>query len=76
MDRLCRRIKAGHAFGLRRQNRVIEYAAVMKLGIPSAQAHLQANFPDGIPLDTAFVGPELVQQLDAAVEEAISAEQW
>jgi len=25
---------------------------------------------------TAFVGPELVQQLDAAVEEALSAEHW
>jgi len=55
---------------------VIEYAAVAKLGIPTAQAHLQANFPDGVPLSTAFVGPELVQQLDAAVEEALSAEHW
>ena len=55
---------------------MIEYAAVTKLGIPSAQAYLQANFPDGIALETAFVGPELVQQLDAAVEEALSAEQW
>ncbi len=55
---------------------MIEYAAVAKLGIPTAQAHLQANFPDGVPLSTAFVGPELVQQLDAAVEEALSAEHW
>jgi len=32
---------------------VIEYAAVAKLGIPSAQAHLQAAFPDGVPLRQA-----------------------
>ena len=55
---------------------MIEYTAVAKLGIPSAQAHLQAAFPDGIALETAFVAPELVQHLDGAVEEALGAEHW
>ena len=59
-----------------RQNRVIEYAAVAKLGIPSARAHLQASFPDGVPLDTVFVGPELLQQVDAAAEEAVTSGSW
>lgn len=59
-----------------RQNRVIEYSKVAKLGIPSARAHLAAAFPDGVPLETVFVGPELLQQADAAAEEAVASGTW
>lgn len=59
-----------------RQNRVIEYSKVAKLGIPSVRAHLGAAFPDGVPLETVFVGPELLQQADAAAEEAVASASW
>ena len=60
----------------RRQNRVIEYSKVIKLGIPSARSHLTAAFPDGIPLETVFVGLELMQQADAIAEEALASGSW
>ena len=46
------------------------YDAVAKLGIASAKQHLQATFPDGIALETAFVSPAVVHQLMAAAEDA------
>ena len=47
-----------------------------KLGVTNARVHLDSLFPEGIPLQTAFVAPLLIQQLDAAVEEALDSNSW
>ena len=52
------------------------YDTVAKLGIASAKQHLQATFPDGIALETAFVSPAVVHQLDAAAEDAVASSSW
>jgi hypothetical protein len=52
------------------------YDTVSKLGVNNARAHLEGLFPEGIPLQTAFVAPTLIQQLDAAVEEALESNSW
>lgn len=55
---------------------MIEYETAKQLGVGSARAYLEATFPDGIALDTVFVGPELLHQLDASAEEAIATASW
>ena len=47
-----------------------------KLGVTNTRVHLESLFPEGIPLQTAFVAPLLIQQLDAAVEEALDSNSW
>lgn len=59
-----------------RQNRVMEYTAVSRMGHSNPQAHLQAAFPDGVALQHCFVGSEFIAQLDAAAEEALAAGTW
>jgi len=49
---------------------------VTKLGISSGKQHLQATFPDGIALETAFVSPSVVHQLDASAEDAVASGSW
>jgi len=49
---------------------------VTKLGVANAQQHLLGLFPDGIALQSAFVAPAQVQQLDAAIEEAVDTDSW
>ena len=49
---------------------------VAKLGVANVQQHLLGLFPDGIALQSAFVAPTQVQQLDAAIEEALEGESW
>ena len=49
---------------------------VTKLGVASAQQHLLDLFPDGLALQSAFVAPTHVQQLDAAIEEALEGDSW
>ena len=52
------------------------YDTVAKLGITASKQHLQTTFPDGIPLDTAFVSPSIMQQLDASAEDAVASGSW
>ena len=52
------------------------YDTVAKLGISSGRQHLQSTFPDGIALDTAFVNPSVVHQLDASAEDAAASGSW
>ena len=52
------------------------YDSVAKLGITASKQHLQATFPDGIPLDTAFVSPSVIHQLDASAEDAVTSGLW
>ena len=47
-----------------------------KMGIANGRSYMEAAFPDGSPLETAFAAPQLASQLDAAVEEAISSGSW
>ena len=52
------------------------YDTVSKLLISSGKHHLQTTFPDGIPLETAFVNPTVVHQLDASAEDAAASGSW
>lgn len=52
------------------------YDTVSKLGIPSGKQHLQTTFPQGIALETAFVNPTVVHQLDASAEDAAASGSW
>jgi hypothetical protein len=45
------------------QNGWITYETVRKLGIPNDRAFLTASFPDGLPLETAFVSQNLLSQV-------------
>ena len=47
-----------------------------KMGIANGRSYMEAAFPDGSPLETAFAAPQLASQLDAAVEEAVSSGSW
>ena len=47
-----------------------------KHGIANPRQHVQGAFPGGIALETVFVNPSLLQQLDAAVEDAITSASW
>lgn len=49
---------------------------VTKLGVPNAQQHLAGLFPGGFALCSAYVAPSQLQQLDAAVDEALEAGIW
>lgn len=52
------------------------YDTVAKLGITASKQHLQTTFPDGKPLDTAFVSPSVIHQLDASAEDAVASDSW
>ena len=52
------------------------YDSVTKHGIANPRQHVQSAFPGGIALETVFVNPSLLQQLDVAVEDAITSASW
>ncbi|GAX74437.1 hypothetical protein CEUSTIGMA_g1886.t1 [Chlamydomonas eustigma] len=58
------------------QNGWIGYETVRKLGIPNDRAFLAASFPDGLPLETAFVSLNLLSQVEAACEDVSNSGQW
>ena len=45
---------------------------VKQYGIPNARAFLAQHFPDGHALESAYVSPAVVGQVEAAVEEALA----
>ncbi|KXZ55512.1 hypothetical protein GPECTOR_2g1061 [Gonium pectorale] len=55
------------------QNGWVAYDTVKRMGISGERAYLRSAFPDGIPLESAFVAPSLLASLEAAVEEAVAA---
>ena len=57
-------------------NNSYRYDTVAKLGIASGKQHLQSTLPEGIPLETAFVSPSVVHQLDASAEDAVASGSW
>ncbi|KAL3152351.1 hypothetical protein ABBQ32_001414 [Trebouxia sp. C0010 RCD-2024] len=58
------------------QNNYIGYDTVAKLGIAASKQHLQTTFPDGIALESAFVSPSVIHQLDASAEDAAASGSW
>ncbi len=49
---------------------------VIKLGISQPKQYLQENFPAVLALDTAVVHSSILDQVDAALEEAMVAGEW
>ena len=47
-----------------------------KHGFTNPRQHVESAFPDGIALETVFANSSLLQQLDAAVEDAITSASW
>ena len=47
-----------------------------KLGISAAKQHLRSIYPDGLALETAFVNPAVVHQLDGFAEDAVASNSW
>ncbi|EFJ45906.1 hypothetical protein VOLCADRAFT_105788 [Volvox carteri f. nagariensis] len=43
------------------------------LGISNERSYLRGTFPDGLPLESAFVSPSLLAALEAAVEDVAAA---
>ncbi|GAB4816872.1 hypothetical protein N2152v2_003918 [Parachlorella kessleri] len=58
------------------QNGYIGYDTVSKYGIAAPRQFLPQHFPDGIALDSAFVAPSVVDQVEACAEEALQAGSW
>eukprot|EP00850_Spirogloea_muscicola_P017439 SM000150S01698 [mRNA] locus=s150:5550:10970:- [translate_table: standard] len=58
------------------QNGYIDYQVLRKLAVAQPKQHLQATYSDGVALDTVFVHPSIISQLDAAIEEAVIQSTW
>ncbi|CAN6442460.1 unnamed protein product [Victoria cruziana] len=58
------------------QNSYISYDVLHKLSVPQPKQYLQSRYPGGIPLETVFVHPSMVEMLDAAIEDAIEHGSW
>ncbi|KAK9127175.1 hypothetical protein Syun_015972 [Stephania yunnanensis] len=58
------------------QNTYIAYEALHKLGIPQPKQYLQSRYPEGVPLDTVFIHPSMIDMLDSATEDAIERGHW
>eukprot|EP00850_Spirogloea_muscicola_P000074 SM000001S04476 [mRNA] locus=s1:439796:445141:+ [translate_table: standard] len=58
------------------QNGYIDYQVLRKLGVAQPKQHLQATYSDGVALDTVFVHPSIISQLDAAIEEVVIQSTW
>lgn len=58
------------------QNSFIKYDVLYKLAISQPIQYLQSRYPEGIPLDTVFVHPSMIEMLDAAIEDAIEQGSW
>ncbi|KAG0582022.1 hypothetical protein KC19_3G027100 [Ceratodon purpureus] len=58
------------------QNGHITYDALRKLNVPQPKQYLQEMYKDGVALDTIFIHPSTISQLDAVAEEAIAGNTW
>jgi len=67
------RLAQAAAVGARyEQNGVVEYAALARMGVRDPRAHLAAEHPGGVELDSCYMSPGLVSTAEAGVEEALS----
>jgi hypothetical protein len=44
-----------------------------RLGISNERSFLLSTFPDGLPLETVFVSPALLNQIEAASDEVLTS---
>lgn len=58
------------------QNGHITYDTLRKLNVPQPKQYLQEMYKDGVALDSVFVHPSTISQLDAVAEEAIAGNTW
>jgi hypothetical protein len=47
-----------------------------KLSIADPRVHMQASFPGSLALDSCIISKQLITQLEAAIEEAVSSGSW
>jgi hypothetical protein len=58
------------------QNAYLDYEHAGKMGLTGGRAELERLLSDGIALDGAIVAPQLLLQLEASVDEALSSGSW
>jgi len=58
------------------QNGYIEYYTLERLQFTNPRGYLESHFKDGIPLKTCFLNRSLVNQVDLAASEILTAESW
>ncbi|XP_017543624.1 E3 UFM1-protein ligase 1 isoform X1 [Pygocentrus nattereri] len=61
-----------------KQNGYLEFEALSRLGIPDPVSYIKKRFKSSklLFLKAACVGPEIIAQLEASVEEAVSSHTW
>ncbi|PFH35352.1 hypothetical protein BESB_062390 [Besnoitia besnoiti] len=59
-----------------RANAFVPFSLAKESGFSDARSYLQKEFPEGIPLATVYVHPQLVAPLQANIQEAVSASSW
>eukprot|EP00053_Salpingoeca_punica_P013503 m.122155 g.122155 ORF g.122155 m.122155 type:complete len:774 (-) comp16218_c1_seq2:130-2451(-) len=59
-----------------RENHYIEYDAVSRLGLSDPKGYLQSRIKGGLACPTCYVSMELVEKLNAEVEEALTSNTW
>ena len=52
------------------------YDTLERMGIADGRGFMAASFPSGLVLESAFVSPNIVNQLEAAVDDVISSKSW
>ncbi|KAI8468856.1 MAG: hypothetical protein J3K34DRAFT_294179 [Monoraphidium minutum] len=62
--------------GFYEQNGWVAYDTARRMGVANDRAYLQATFPEGLALETAFVSPSLLVQLEAGIDEVALAGGW
>ncbi|PNW71999.1 hypothetical protein CHLRE_16g686650v5 [Chlamydomonas reinhardtii] len=55
------------------QNGWVGYDTVRRMGISNERAHLRAAFPKGVALESAYLAPQLLATLEAAVDDVLAA---
>ena len=57
-------------------NGMISHEMVRRMGVAQPRPWLAATHPEGIQLASAMLAPQLLQQIDLALEEAVAAAGW
>jgi hypothetical protein len=57
-------------------NGLVGYDAAARAGVAQPRTWLAAQHPEGVHLDSAMVSPALLEQLEAALEEALTDAGW
>lgn len=54
----------------------LEYAALNRLGISDAKAYCRKRFKDLLYLSSCCVGTNILEQIEASIEEALDSQTW